>query len=105
MTWMKVGINGIELYWETHGEGEPLLWLHGGMGFGADWRHLFLVSSVRARHRRAPPSSADPAREGDRSERRRHRAAPHGPDRARGDPGGRGARNGHGSHIGVQRAA
>ncbi|HEV3140448.1 MAG TPA: alpha/beta hydrolase, partial [Vicinamibacterales bacterium] len=37
---MKLDINGIEVYWETHGDGEPLLWLHGGMGFGADWRHV-----------------------------------------------------------------
>lgn len=34
-------INGFELHWEEHGEGEPLLWLHGGMGCGADWRYLF----------------------------------------------------------------
>ena len=38
---MVIEINGIELYWEEHGEGEPLLWLHGGMGCGADWRYLF----------------------------------------------------------------
>lgn len=38
---MVVEVNGIELYCETFGEGEPLLWLHGGMGFGADWRHIF----------------------------------------------------------------
>ena len=38
---MKVHVHDIDLYWEEHGEGEPLLWLHGGMGFGADWRHLF----------------------------------------------------------------
>src|SRR5690242_2837068 len=38
---MKLDVNGIELHWETHGEGDPLLWLHGGMGFGADWRHVF----------------------------------------------------------------
>jgi pimeloyl-ACP methyl ester carboxylesterase len=36
-------VNGIELYWEESGpeSGEPLLWLHGGMGCGADWRHIF----------------------------------------------------------------
>ena len=38
---MVVEANGIELYWEEHGVGEPLLWLHGGMGRGADWRYLF----------------------------------------------------------------
>jgi pimeloyl-ACP methyl ester carboxylesterase len=38
---MVVGINGIEQYWEEHGTGEPLLWLHGGMGHGADWKYIF----------------------------------------------------------------
>jgi pimeloyl-ACP methyl ester carboxylesterase len=38
---MKVHVHDIDLYWEEHGEGVPLLWLHGGMGFGADWRHVF----------------------------------------------------------------
>jgi pimeloyl-ACP methyl ester carboxylesterase len=38
---MVLEVNGIELYWEEHGGGEPLLWLHGGMGHGADWRYLF----------------------------------------------------------------
>ncbi|MGH7185402.1 MAG: alpha/beta fold hydrolase, partial [Pseudomonadota bacterium] len=36
-----ITVNGIELYWEENGDGEPLLWLHGGMGCGADWRYLF----------------------------------------------------------------
>ena len=38
---MKIEINGIEQSWETAGEGEPLLWLHGAMGSGPDWRYLF----------------------------------------------------------------
>jgi pimeloyl-ACP methyl ester carboxylesterase len=38
---MVVNINGIEIYWEEFGEGEPLLWLHGGMGAGSDWRYIF----------------------------------------------------------------
>ena len=38
---MKIEINGIEQSWEIAGEGEPLLWLHGAMGSGPDWRHLF----------------------------------------------------------------
>lgn len=29
------------MYYETHGDGEPLFWLHGGMGAGDDWRHIF----------------------------------------------------------------
>jgi pimeloyl-ACP methyl ester carboxylesterase len=38
---MQVEINGIELSWEIAGEGEPLLWLHGAMGSGPDWRYIF----------------------------------------------------------------
>ena len=38
---MVIEVNGIELYWEEIGEGEPMLWLHGGMGCGADWRYIF----------------------------------------------------------------
>ena len=35
---MICDVNGIELYWEEAGDGEPLLWLHGMLGCGADWR-------------------------------------------------------------------
>jgi pimeloyl-ACP methyl ester carboxylesterase len=38
---MIIKVHGIELYWEEVGEGEPLLWLHGGMGCGTDWRYVF----------------------------------------------------------------
>lgn len=38
---MVIEVNGIELHWEEHGEGEPLLWIHGGMGHGADWQYVF----------------------------------------------------------------
>jgi pimeloyl-ACP methyl ester carboxylesterase len=38
---MVFSVNGIELAWEETGEGEPLLWLHGGLGSGADWRYIF----------------------------------------------------------------
>ncbi len=41
---MVIEVNGIELKWEETGEGEPLLWLHGGLGSGADWRHIFKES-------------------------------------------------------------
>jgi len=34
-------INGIEMYYETRGEGEPLVLLHGFTGSGADWEHVF----------------------------------------------------------------
>jgi pimeloyl-ACP methyl ester carboxylesterase len=38
---MVIEVNGIEMSWEEIGEGEPLLWLHGGMGCGTDWRYIF----------------------------------------------------------------
>lgn len=34
-------VNGMQLHFDTHGDGEPLLWLHGGLGQGADWQYIF----------------------------------------------------------------
>jgi pimeloyl-ACP methyl ester carboxylesterase len=34
-------LNGIELYFESRGEGEPLLLLHGGGGAGSNWDLIF----------------------------------------------------------------
>jgi pimeloyl-ACP methyl ester carboxylesterase len=38
---MTISVNGIDLAWEEAGTGEPLVWLHGFMGCGADWRYVF----------------------------------------------------------------
>jgi pimeloyl-ACP methyl ester carboxylesterase len=38
---MKIDIDGMELHYDIHGAGEPLLWLHGGMGHGPDWAYIF----------------------------------------------------------------
>jgi pimeloyl-ACP methyl ester carboxylesterase len=38
---MVVTVNGMQLHFDLHGEGAPLLWLHGGMGHGPDWRFIF----------------------------------------------------------------
>jgi pimeloyl-ACP methyl ester carboxylesterase len=38
---MVFDVNGIELHWDETGDGEPLLFVHGGLGHGADWRHIF----------------------------------------------------------------
>lgn len=38
---MMLETNGMQLHYDTHGDGDPLLWLHGGMGHGADWRYIF----------------------------------------------------------------
>lgn len=34
-------VNDFEMFFESRGEGDPLLLLHGGMGIGADWRLVF----------------------------------------------------------------
>ena len=61
----KVEINGFEMHYEMRGEGEPLLLLHGGLGIGADWRHLFpsdppgyrvVVPDLRGHGRSTTPS-------------------------------------------------
>lgn len=36
-----IDLNGFRMYYEDRGNGEPLVLLHGGMGIGADWRHVF----------------------------------------------------------------
>jgi pimeloyl-ACP methyl ester carboxylesterase len=38
---MVVDVNDIALHYETFGDGEPLLWLHGFMGAGPDWTYIF----------------------------------------------------------------
>ena len=38
---MVVEINGVELNYDMVGDGEPLLWLHGFMGAGPDWKYIF----------------------------------------------------------------
>ena len=34
-------VDGVQLYYEATGDGDPLLLLHGGTGIGADWQHVF----------------------------------------------------------------
>jgi len=38
---MMLNVGDMELHYDVHGTGEPLLWLHGGMGHGPDWRYVF----------------------------------------------------------------
>ena len=38
---MRVAVNGVDLKYESSGEGSPLLWLHGFLGAGADWKYIF----------------------------------------------------------------
>jgi len=60
-----INVNGIELYFETRGEGEPLVLLHGGGGVGANWRLIFgetpagfrlIVPDMRGHGRSTNPS-------------------------------------------------
>jgi pimeloyl-ACP methyl ester carboxylesterase len=38
---MVLDVNGMQLHYDRHGQGAPLLWLHGGLGHGPDWRFIF----------------------------------------------------------------
>lgn len=61
-----VAIGEVELYYETHGSGEPLLFLHGFTGCGGDWRfigeelaprHQVIAPDLRGHGRSTNPSS------------------------------------------------
>jgi pimeloyl-ACP methyl ester carboxylesterase len=60
-------VSGFEMYFEDRGAGEPLLLLHGGMGIGDDWRHVFprdpdgyrvIVPDLRGHGRSTAPDEA-----------------------------------------------
>jgi pimeloyl-ACP methyl ester carboxylesterase len=34
-------IDGCQIHYEVRGDGDPLLLLHGGLGAGSDWQHVF----------------------------------------------------------------
>jgi pimeloyl-ACP methyl ester carboxylesterase len=64
---MIAEINGCKIYYELRGEGAPLLWLHGGMGAGGDWRYVFaadpdgfrlILPDMRGHGRSTNPSGA-----------------------------------------------
>ena len=38
---MNIVLGDMELHYDEQGAGEPLLWLHGGMGHGPDWQFIF----------------------------------------------------------------
>jgi pimeloyl-ACP methyl ester carboxylesterase len=60
-----VPINGIEMYYETHGQGEPLVLLHGFTGSGDNWEpfrndlareHRLVIPDLRGHGRSTNPS-------------------------------------------------
>ncbi len=64
-TGQTIPINGMEMYYETRGEGEPLVLLHGGGGIGANWDLIFkelpkgyrlIVPDLRGHGRSTNPS-------------------------------------------------
>jgi len=38
---VHISVGDAEIHYDSHGDGEPLLWLHGGLGHGADWQFIF----------------------------------------------------------------
>lgn len=66
-----VNLNGIDLYYEEVGSGEPIVFLHGFTGSGRDWIHQ--MAAIRERYRgitldfRGHGRSAAPAEEKDYS--------------------------------------
>src|SRR5437773_2527403 len=64
-TGQTIPINGMEMYYETRGKGEPLVLLHGGGGIGANWDLIFralpkgyrlIVPDLRGHGRSTNPS-------------------------------------------------
>jgi pimeloyl-ACP methyl ester carboxylesterase len=43
---MLAEINRCRIHYELRGDGDPLLLLHGGLGAGADWRHVFASDPI-----------------------------------------------------------
>jgi pimeloyl-ACP methyl ester carboxylesterase len=50
-------IDGCELYFEDSGSGEALLLLHGGLGTGRDFRHVFELDALATRYRVIAPDA------------------------------------------------
>jgi len=48
-------LNGIDLYFEAHGSGEPLVLLHGFTGSSGDWVHVFNMAELGREYRVIAP--------------------------------------------------
>ena len=65
-TVQTISVNGMEMYYEIRGRGEPLVLLHGGGGIGANWELIFkkppagfqlIVPDLRGHGRSTNPST------------------------------------------------
>ena len=52
-----LAVHGFDLYYETRGEGPPLLLLHGFTGSSGDWRHLLDLDELAREHRIVAPDA------------------------------------------------
>jgi pimeloyl-ACP methyl ester carboxylesterase len=50
-----VSLNGMDMYCEVRGDGEPLVLLHGFTGSGSDWSRLFDLDRLARHHRLIVP--------------------------------------------------
>ena len=68
-TGQNASINGMEMYYEFRGEGEPLILLHGFTGAGSGWRYVFDLDALAKSYRLIIPDlrghggSTNPSRE------------------------------------------
>jgi pimeloyl-ACP methyl ester carboxylesterase len=53
----SLAVEGADIHYEERGTGEPLLLLHGFMGSGQDWVHLFDVDELARRYRVIMPDA------------------------------------------------
>jgi pimeloyl-ACP methyl ester carboxylesterase len=68
-------INGFEMYYEVHGEGEPLVLLHGFFGSSGDWVHLFDMDALSRAYRLIVPDLRGHGRSTNPSQAVTHRQA------------------------------
>lgn len=73
MTGYTTTINGMDMYYETRGQGEPLLLLHGFFGSHRDWVHLFDLDDLGRSYRLIMPDLRGHGRSANPTETTTHR--------------------------------
>jgi len=68
-------LNGVDIYYETHGSGEPLILLHGFSGSSQDWSQVGLVADWSAHFQLIVPDLRGHGRSSILSQPFRHRDA------------------------------